>query len=299
MNVLMITGDKSFGPGHPRFELQKAAVDGLAVVFMGRGSWWPKVPAGNFDVVTAQDPFWRGLFAWHAARKLKAKFNVQVHTDLSVYKGVRRVLMRIVLRRAGSVRAVSEKIKSQVLTYAPRANVSVLPVFVDVPQFSSVIRRPHTGKNILWIGRFEQEKDPLEAIRIFKEVLKHVPDATLKMLGAGSLTQEAKSEAADTPVIEMLGWQNPLVYLDTADVLLVTSLHESWGASIVEALAAGVPVVAPDVGIAREAGAIVAPRGELAYEVVKVLQEGARGECKLELLTKEEWARAWRATLEA
>ena len=60
MKVLIITGDKKFGPGHERYELQRSVVDELAVVYWGRGSYWPKLPKERFDVVTTQDPFWRG-----------------------------------------------------------------------------------------------------------------------------------------------------------------------------------------------------------------------------------------------
>ena len=85
MKVLVITGDKSFGPEHPRFDLQAKNVEKISAVFCGRGKGniWPKTPKEEFDVVTSQDPFWRGFFAWYVARRrLGAKFNVQVHTDL-------------------------------------------------------------------------------------------------------------------------------------------------------------------------------------------------------------------------
>jgi glycosyltransferase involved in cell wall biosynthesis len=39
---------------------------------------------------------------------------------------------------------------------------------------------------------------------------------------------------------------------------LVTSAYEGYGMVIVEALSAGVPVLSTDVGIAREAGAVIA-----------------------------------------
>jgi hypothetical protein len=63
------------------------------------------------------------------------------------------------------------------------------------------------------------------------------------------------------------------------DVVLGTlaSPGESWGASIVEALAE-VPGVAPDVGIAKEAGAIVVTRQDLAGTLCDVAKIGqARG----------------------
>lgn len=296
MKVLMITGDKKFAPGYPRYDLQASAVETLAVVYWGRGSLWPKIPAGRFDVVTAQDPFWRGLFAWRVARKLGAKFNAQVHTDLGVQSLVRHILAQIVLRHADSVRVVSEKIKKQVMQINSKASVHVLPIFVDIAPFAAVLPQSHAHKMVLWIGRFEPEKDPMLAI----DVIRHIPEAKLVMLGNGNLEGSLRAEVERLQLadrVEFPGWQDPAVFLAQADVVLCTSKHESYGASMIEALAAGVPVVAPDVGVAREAGAIVVPRPELASAVIEVLQKGIRGELKLPLLSKEEWVTQWKKTL--
>ena len=293
----MITGDKTFGAGHERYELQRSAVDELAVVYWGRGALWPNIPTGQWDVVTVQDPFLRGFFAWRAAKRFRAKLNVQVHTDLSVYGWFKHTLAKFVLKRASSVRVVSEKIKQQVERMGTKAKISVLPVFVEVSRFKNLVREPHDKKIILWVGRFEDEKNPLLALAIYKEVLKKIPDAKLIMLGKGNLETTLKAGAQGVDV-EFPGWKDTAAYLAAADVVLSTSKHESWGASIVEALAAGVPVVAPDVGIAREAGATVVPRLELAKAVVEALHSNAQGVLALPLLNKDEWARAWVRTLQ-
>lgn len=301
MRVLMISGDKNVTtPGTPAFlrtQLMRREVGALDVVYMGRGSIWPKVPPGQYDVVTSQDPFWRGLFAWRAAKRLKAKLNIQVHADLSEQPFVRHILSQIILRHADSIRVVSEKIKKQVEHIAVKAPISVLPIFVDLSKFSSVVPRPHSSKNILWIGRFEKEKDPLRAIDVLKEVLKVIPDVRLTMLGSGSYGQRVSDSAAHLPV-QIPGWGDPVSYLDTADVVLSTSPEESWGASIVEALAAGVPVVAPDVGVAREAGAHIAPRENLAEALLEVLKTGEKGALRLSIPSAQEYATLWRKTLE-
>jgi glycosyltransferase involved in cell wall biosynthesis len=303
MRVLMITGDRNFGPGNPRYELQRSQVDELAVVCWGRGSLWPKLPKENFDVVTVQDPFWRGLFAWKVARQKKARFNVQVHTDLDAQTFVRHVLSQIVLLHADSVRAVSEKIKNRVLRFGVKSPVHVLPVFIDVAPFKTLTHIPHPRfkKTILWLGRFEDEKDPLYALEVLKQVRAKNIDAGLVMLGKGSLEKTLRSRTTRLDLVEhaeIIPWGDPKPYLQMADVVLCTSRHESWGASIVEALAAGAPVVAPDVGVAREAGAIVADRAELAQKVIEVLEQGTRGELKIQLLHKEAWAHAWKETLQ-
>ena len=294
MNVLMVTGDKKFGPGNLRYDLQKSAVDELTVVYWGRESMFPKVPDGKFDVVTAQDPFWRGLFAYRASRTLGAKLNVQVHADLYGQSFVKSILAPFVLRRANSVRVVSEKIKQQVKDFGVCVPITVLPVYVDAAKFQNVVRQPH--KSILWIGRFEAEKNPGAAIEVLKRVRALGVDAKLILLGSGRLDAHLKVLAGGLPV-EFPGWQDPVGYLGSAGVVLSTSWHESWGQSIVEALAAGVPVVTPDVGIAKEAGAIVVERKDLAKEVVRVLQAGTRGELKIKLLSASEWAKQWKENL--
>ncbi len=302
MKVIMITGDRRFGPGNERYELQKAAVEELAVVYWGKGSLWPSIPKG-FNIITVQDPFWRGLFAWIAARRIGARFNVQVHTDLSAHSFIRYVLAQIILRHADSIRVVSEKIKKQVEQMGVRAKVSVLPIYIDLSRFRAITPGTHTSKTVLWFGRFEEEKNPLGAIEVFKKIHMQNSDVKFIMLGMGSLEGEVKRRATGFP-IEFPGWKDPVAFLFMADAVLCTSWHESFGASIIEALAARVPVIAPDVGVAKEAGARVVPPAlpagrymELADEVLKVLQEGTRGELKLSMPTAGEWTKKWLETL--
>ena len=305
MRVLMVTGDRRLldkdSSAHARLEMQESAVESLDVVYWGKGSMWPRLPDGPFDVVTSQDPFARGVYAWIVARRRGARFNVQVHADLHAQSFVRRCIATFILRRADSVRVVSEKLKAQVLAFGVRVPITVLPIFVDVATFSSVVLREHTDKNILWIGRLEREKDPLLAIDVLKEVLREVPDARLKMVGDGSLRDAVAKRAANLPVhtIELTGWSNPISHLDTADVMLSTSPAESYGAVLVEALAASVAVVSLDVGIAREAGATIAPsRAALAETLVCVLKEGKRGHLNSALaITKDEWMKRFRDSL--
>ncbi len=296
MNVLMVSGDKGFGPGHPRYELMRQAVDRLEVVYVGRDRLWPTIPAGPFDVVTAQDPLWRGCLAWLLSRRFHARLNLQVHTDMRSYSGVASWWAGNMLRKAQSVRVVSDEIKEQVWALGATASVAVLPVFVDVIRFQRLTRESHEGLVVLWVGRFEAEKDPLWAIEIFKEVFNKHVQAKLVMLGRGSLDADLKAKAAGLP-ITFPGWQDPAEYLQKADVVLSTSRYESWGASIVEALAAGVPVVAPGVGVAEAAGATVAERANLGEVLTEVLLKKPTGVLKLALPTREEWVEKWKATL--
>ncbi|MDB5244616.1 MAG: cap, capsular polysaccharide biosynthsis protein [Parcubacteria group bacterium] len=300
----MISGDRHLlEPGnaaYERLQVQRDQVDQLDVFV------WPQVHSkleiwhaarkNHYDVITTQDPFWRGLLAWKIARLTGSKFNVQVHTDLKAQSFLRHVLAQIILRHADSVRVVSEKLKAQVKRINSTVSTHVLPIFIAVERFRSVVHIPSEQKRILWTGRFEEEKDPQLALQVVKDLRKQGIDPELIMLGTGSLESSLKQGAQGLNVL-FPGWQDTAAYLAKADVVISTSKHESWGASIVEALAAKVPVVALDVGIAEEAGAIIATRDNFAATVLRVLQSGDKGDLKLKLYSKEEWTMNWKDSL--
>lgn len=304
MKVLMISGDPKLlderSSAGERARLQRSKVDQLDIFV------WPQshtlraikkaLHVHRHEVITTQDPLWRGLLGWFLSRAHTVRLNVQVHGDLSALSRVKRALAHFVLRRAHSVRAVSTRVAEQVARTGTKAQVHVLPMYLDLERFTKVTPIAHERPTILWIGRFEKEKDPLRAIAVLREVRAHGSDAVLVMLGAGSLAEKLQSAAHELPV-EFPGWKAPEEYLPYADVVLSTSPAESWGASIIESLAAGVPVVAPDVGVAREAGAIIEDRAHLARAVFAVLRDRPRGVLKIAFLDREAWATKWKESL--
>lgn len=311
MRVLMITGDRTMlrpsTEAYARLELQRAAVDEIALVLWGAGGLLPRLPTGAWDVVTVQDPFWRGLYAFFVARFKRASFNVQVHTDFDAetrQKPLRRAIARFVLARADSVRVVSERVRSQVQTYT-RAPILILPVFVDIEAIRSAAPSSEfaaLSKKILVVARLEPEKNIGAAINMMPAVLSEVPDAKLLIAGTGSQEQLLRAHTHKLGLestVLFLGYRRDLPSIYKAvDVVLVPSLYESYGASIVEALAAGTPVVCGDVGIAREAGAIVTPAAEWKDTLVRCLQQKGKGELQIATPSRAEWARRFQASLE-
>jgi glycosyltransferase involved in cell wall biosynthesis len=313
----MISGDRRLlEPGteaNARLSLQKAQVDELRVFV-----WGPRNVLGvfgiiiaalfnRFDVVTAQDAQWRGMLGLVAARLGRARLQVQVHGDPRAAGRVGHVLMQVVLWHADAVRAVSEKVKAEVERLGTRVYVDVLPVFVDLEAVAAAHAAdfkkefPRFGKVVLFVGRLEEEKNPKEAIDVFAKIADTFPGAGLVVVGAGSqrASLEAYAHAAGlADHVQFVGYRTDVLSLyKAADAMLVTSPFESFGAAIVEALAAGCPVVSPDVGVAREAGAVVVAHEGLAQATIDVLKSGARGRLKMPLPTKEAWAIQWKNTL--
>jgi|SRR3989344_458224 len=238
------------------------------------------------DVVTVQDPFEAGiagvLIAWWHSTPL----HVQVHTDLyasafehTLLNRIRLMLASFVFRRATRIRVVSERIRRSIIERVhPRADISVLPIFVDRAKYRDaepgILADRFNGftRKILIVSRLEPEKNVALAITSFK---KAAPEGTcLIIVGDGS--ERKRLEVMAAPEIFFEGSQDPAPYYALADLVLVTSLYEGYGRTIIEALAAGKPVVSTDVGIAREAGAIVATSEKFADVLALWFAEGMR-----------------------
>ncbi|MDZ4226354.1 MAG: glycosyltransferase, partial [Patescibacteria group bacterium] len=98
-------------------------------------------------------------------------------------------------------------------------------------------------------------------------------------LGNGSLEKQLRAEISRRNLdayVELPGWQESLSYMKVTDLLLATSYYEGYGRQIIEALAAGVPVLSTDVGVAREAGAIVTTEKDFVDALNKWFTNGPR-----------------------
>ncbi len=101
------------------------------------------------------------------------------------------------------------------------------------------------------IGNFKPQKAPLDFVRVAASVRREAPDAWFVMAGDGPLRPAAEILAGELGLTDRLifvGWSDDVAGLLAAtDVSVLTSRHEGLPCSVVESLAAGVPVVATAV----------------------------------------------------
>lgn len=245
------------------------------------------------DMISAQDPFETGLLGLVLSWYLRVPFVVEVHTDFlasayarhSLLNRLRVYIAHFVIRRARAGYAVSSHVQRELAErFGNRTPFSVLPIFVDTSRFAALARTPIRGE-LLWIGRFTHEKNPGLALRAVAQARATGQDVRLTVLGEGPLEASLRSEARTLgiePYVRFEGFQDPAGYFPTTELLLVTSDYEGYGMALIEALAAGVPVLATDVGVAREAGALVTSSDRFAEALTQWLA-GDRGRGVLQL----------------
>jgi glycosyltransferase involved in cell wall biosynthesis len=102
---------------------------------------------------------------------------------------------------------------------------------------------------VLWVGRFESQKDPLLALSAFAEFSETTP-TRLVMVGSGSLLQRARDHCRQLGIDDDVTFAGAVPksdvarFMRSADVLLLTSHYEGSPTVLVEAAASGIPSAA-------------------------------------------------------
>lgn len=181
----------------------------------------------------------------------------------SVWRSRSKALMhRVRLRRADIVIAVSEATRDTMLAkWKPKQPVHVIPNGVDavevrrkVDVLRAEIRAAAGGDaplRVLSLSRLAPEKRLDVLLRAFALVLRSEPTARLIVAGAGPELEPLQQLAAQLRIstsVDFVGFVDPLRAMAAADVLVQLSVWENCSYTLLDAVSAGMGVVATAVG---------------------------------------------------
>lgn len=151
--------------------------------------------------------------------------------------------------------AVSHEIKTVLVRYDLFTQKKVDVIYNGIPlppQISSSESSTNGLFHIGTVGRMVPVKDFNLFLEVAAEIKKRKNNVRFSILGEGSLRQELIQRTKDLKIEDSMEFlssrPDPFRYFQSLDLYLNTSLHEGIPMSILEAMACGKPVVAPNVG---------------------------------------------------
>ena len=197
--------------------------------------------------------------------------------------------------RTDRIVAISDRQHEELLKYrvAPDARIRVVPLGLDLGRFEGHDRagaRARLGIDdatvaVVAIGRLVPIKRIDRLIRAFSAAVAGAPEIRLYLVGDGSERSSLEELAASLGVADRVafaGWSSDTpTWYAAADVVALTSDREGTPLALIEAAAAGRPVIASDVGgvadivVDGETGLVFPPDDEdaLAAALVRLARD--------------------------
>jgi phosphatidylinositol alpha-mannosyltransferase len=244
----------------------------------------------RFDVVHVHAPLTPVLpllALHHATGPVVGTFHAHARPGLLLR--LARGMMQRYLDRLDAALAVSRACLGRVEGRL-RGDVKIIPGGVDLERLSrgQRLRRLDDGRlNVLWVGRVERRNGLDLMLRAFQRAWRQI-DTRLIVVGDGPHLRRVRarvsSDLAEDVVFVGRVDQDLADWYATADVVCAPAQTPSGGATLLEAMAAGKPVLASDVEGYRDVlqhgreGELVTPDDEAAWAraLVRIAREPVR-----------------------
>jgi glycosyltransferase involved in cell wall biosynthesis len=240
--------------------------------------------------------YWRDLGYLFIAKLLRARVLYQVHggklpQQLFAGRPVLTRFLRWTLMLPDVVVLLAQVELDSYRLFLPDQDLVVLPNGIDCRPFArvpTVRSRDDQPLRLVYIGRVAREKGLYETLQGLRLALDLGVDARLFVAGGGGEQERLRRYAQALGIGQRVLFVGPVFgddkvkLMSGADLMLLPSYAEGLPYALLEAMAAGIPVIAtpvgaiPDVMIHRTHGYLVPPRDGRAIAEALVLLAGDR-----------------------
>lgn len=198
-------------------------------------------------------------FPWPLVRRKPFLHTFHLPPELENRRFLRRVISKALIgMKVMSPVAISHQNQKFLSRYyrLPEAEIPVVYNPVELTKFDDL--KPRTNQDFTFItaGRFTAQKNHKLMFRAFAEFLGKGYDARLVILGKGEEEDNLRTLTEELGIADRIDFAGFVVnvedYLNNADVFLLSSDYEALPLALLEAMAAGLPIVSTDVGGVRD-----------------------------------------------
>lgn len=231
----------------------------------------------NLDLIHTNTEFSLGIFGRIMAKELKLPIVHTYHTIYEDYthyitrfktldrraKAFARVYSKVCCNMVEQVIVPTDKVKELLLNYSVHKDISVIPTGVNLSKFNPDIYAKEDveplkkqygieeqDKVLLYLGRISKEKNISEIIEAMPEYFSTRKHIKFVIVGGGPELEQLKLMVKKFKLEDNIiftgtqPWDNIGLFYQLGNVFVSASQSETQGLTYIEAMAAGLPIVA-------------------------------------------------------
>jgi len=228
------------------------------------------LPILKLDVIHSNHPVLLGDVAADKAKELDLPLVFTFHTRYDMYSHyvpfsqsfVKQVINRGLtqyLQKCNHIVTPTESIRQMLIDSGVRGPITAVPTGIDLRPYQAAdgeaIRDKYgwgQDKVLISVGRMAPEKNWITLLDAVAQVCEQVPNVRLVLLGSGPQVKELEDHTEKLGINEnvtfvgLVPMDDVPAYLRAADLFVFASISETQGLVTMEAMSAGLPVVAVD-----------------------------------------------------
>lgn len=181
-----------------------------------------------------------------------------VYTEHSTDNRRRHILLfkiidKLVYRRYHKIVCISQKVQELLQRHAGRIDTTIIPngITISIFQNATPLLLPEQDKKLRWITMSARLVKGKDYTTVFKALRLLDDNVHLLCVGTGPLLEEHRKYCENNNLfhrVHFLGLRNDIPQiLKASDVIILSSEHEGFSLSMLEAMASGNPFIASDV----------------------------------------------------
>ena len=230
---------------------------------IAKNIYWPD----KYDLIVCQDPFLTGLFGWIIKKRFKVPLLVHFHGDFwkNKYWLIEKgrwwfnwfflLLSVFVVKKSDGIRVVSSGIKDKLVKKGiDKRKIKVISTPVDLEKFvycdpvkvKKIKKEYQDRKVIINVGRKDPSKDYKTLYKAINLVYQDYKKLAFVQIGSNVYLPE-KIKADENLIlnsVDTINQKELTNYYHASDIYVSSSCSESFGKVLIEAMAAGLPVIA-------------------------------------------------------
>ena len=206
--------------------------------------------------------FWENAYFVFISKLFRKKIFLHYLGAFDLYYNFRnsfeKYIIRNVLKKVDRIALLSERVKKIVGKFIPKDRLSVLPSSVRISDFLNEKEKleilSNNRINILFVGGGDPfRKGLMDVIKSIPLVVEEYDNVSFILTG-GENVSKVQPECEEMGIIKYVnfwGWikeEEKIKLYNSVDMLLLPSYNEGLPYVIIEALAAGIPIISTPVG---------------------------------------------------